>query len=249
MAKTDRQTDTTTRSSCWSVTAFNEDIPRLEDKTNFPAFVKEVWGGRETAPTTGTLHFQGAVVCNTQIRFSALKKWLPSAHIEPAIAKEALKKYCMKSETSAGPKQVLSNPDKFLKFHEALILVAQHVDYTAWQMDPVELWFQRAVNKILYDNPSLAGLLANPTMRRFYCDSWTVWRYHADKIASEKGRAEQSEDSITPPATEGVSDVGANTPDVAQGCDAGADEECRTLLPRSDWCEYCEAQEKSHPTL
>jgi len=230
MAKTDRQTDTTTRSSCWSVTAFGDDIPRLEDKENFPGFVKEVWGGRETAPTTGTLHYQGAVVCNTQVRFSAVKKWLPTAHIEPAMRADALKKYCMKSETAAGPKQVLTNPDKFLKFHEALVMVAKHVDYTAWLHDDPLLWYQRAVNRILIDNPALAGLFANPTMKRFYADSWHVWKFHA-----EKGGPSESEDSITPPATE--------RSDVAQGCEDSPNDpelECRHTLPRSDQCAWCQ---------
>nr|WAE43257.1 MAG: replication associated protein [Cressdnaviricota sp.] len=234
MASQTRQTDTTSRASCWSITAFNEDIPRLEDKTNFPAFVKEVWGGRETAPTTGTLHFQGAVVCNTQVRFSAIKKWLPTAHIEVAIRADALKKYCMKSETAAGPKQVLSNPDKFLKFHEALIMVAEHVDYAAWRHEEPSTWYNGAVRSILMKQPALAGLFANPTMKRFYADTWSVWRHHAEE--KRAGAVPPEEHSITPP----------------QGCEDSPEDpelDCRHTCPRTDWCNFCEQEEKSNPIL
>lgn len=258
MAATDRQTDTKFRSSCWSVTAFNEDIPRLEDKENFPNFVKEVWGGRETAPTTGTLHFQGAVVCNTQVRFSALKKWLPQAHIEPAMRANCLKKYCMKEETAAGIKQVLSNPDKFLKFHDALIFLSRHVDYTAWISEAPRTWYNRACIEIFMTKPELAGLFANPTMRRLYEDTWVAWKYWSDK--EKEGGPSVHEDSITPPAPEGTGLGTSTVADGAQGptgtleimgCfEEHADaEECRVLLPRSDWCEGCEALEKRYPIL
>ena len=51
--------DTTRKSTWWSVTAYNDEIESMEG--NFPEWVKAVYGGRETCPTTGRLHFQGAL--------------------------------------------------------------------------------------------------------------------------------------------------------------------------------------------
>lgn len=218
---------------------------RLEDKGNFPDFVKEVWGGRETCPTTGRLHFQGCLVTQ-QCRFSQIKSWLGQTRIEIARKEEALKKYVLKEETSAGPKQVTANASKYLKFHDALIMVAQHVDYTADAMLSPEEMFRKSVNTILWNQPELAGLFANPTMKRFYTESWHVWRHHADlkKESEGAGPLSPEEDSITPPQgpTGTLEIIGC----LEEHPDA---EECRTLLPRTDWCQGCENSEKRYPIL
>lgn len=107
MNKTDRQTDN--RGYWWSITAFNDEIQICEDNRLWPHFIKNIYGGREQCPTTGTIHFQGAIECKSQQRFAAIKKFLPTAHIELAIKSEALKKYVMKEDTAIGEKTVLEN--------------------------------------------------------------------------------------------------------------------------------------------
>lgn len=94
----------TMRATCWSVTAFNDEIERLEKRLEVPDYIKEIVGGVEACPDTGKLHFQGMLVCLHQVRMSKIKKWLPTAHLEICRNKEDLKKYVLKSETAVGPK-------------------------------------------------------------------------------------------------------------------------------------------------
>ena len=74
MPQTDRQTD---KATWWSLTIYDEkEIAKVEDSDNYPRFVKSISGGMEKCPTTGRLHFQGALQCRSQQRFSAIKDWL-----------------------------------------------------------------------------------------------------------------------------------------------------------------------------
>jgi len=123
---TDRQTDTTKKSGAWSVTAFNDEIALLEDNERYPNFVKEVHGGREVCPTTGTLHFQGAIILKSEQRMSAIKKWLPTANLQPAKVLEALKKYAMKSDTAVGDKVVRANETPHYRMEELLMMIAHN---------------------------------------------------------------------------------------------------------------------------
>lgn len=55
-------------------------------------------GQVEVAPTTGQLHLQ-LMLKTPQVRFSAVKKQFPKAHIEPARDRMALATYVQKDET------------------------------------------------------------------------------------------------------------------------------------------------------
>lgn len=110
--KTQTDTDTTIRASCWSITVFNDDYDIIEHWMNnpnsFPSWLKEVWGSREACPKSGRPH-QHICLVTTQIRLSTIKGELPTANISPVIKKEALKDYVMKAETSIGQKRVVKN--------------------------------------------------------------------------------------------------------------------------------------------
>lgn len=108
MSQTDK-TDKTTRATYWSVTAWKEEIDICRDATRFPPFVDSVDGQPEISPTTGALHLQGIIKCNRQVRLSALKSWLPTAHLEPARNIGALKQYVKKKETAAGEYMEVKN--------------------------------------------------------------------------------------------------------------------------------------------
>lgn len=133
MSKTDRQTD---KSSAWSVTAFNEEILLLEDASTYPEFVKEVLGGREMCPKTSKLHFQGAVILHSQQRLSALKKWLPTAHWEPAKQRDALKRYAMKADTAVGEKTIRENAIPYLDIEAKMRIMAEaYITFSAEDVD------------------------------------------------------------------------------------------------------------------
>jgi len=82
------------RSSCWSITINNPSPADLQP--NLPPGWKlqgQIEKGKE-----GTEHYQ-AMLVTPQVRFSAVKRHLPRAHIEPARSRDALQAYVNKADT------------------------------------------------------------------------------------------------------------------------------------------------------
>jgi len=183
--KTDRQTD---KSTWWSITAYNDEIALLEDTTKWPAEVKKVYGGREMCPTTERIHFQGAVQYSRQVRFSHVKKWLPTAHIEAARQETALKTYVMKADTAVGDKTVRENITPYFPHHAVCKLLAL-VDVPDTGDDERMFWDQ--VNKLLVTHQMLSSILSNSSFKSFFLKTKRTWR----KIAI----SEQGANSITAP--------------------------------------------------
>jgi len=89
------------RGNCWSVTINN---PSPADEENFQqAQQRSGWrvNGQIEKGTNGTPHYQ-LIVHTPQVRFSAMKKAFPRAHIELARNKEALAEYVKKEDTRIG---------------------------------------------------------------------------------------------------------------------------------------------------
>lgn len=173
------------RSSWWSITINNptkEDKERLE-KSNFPSFVK-YWKAQEEVGKEGTPHIQGALH-TAQTRLSAVKGWLPRAHIEVAKDKEALLKYVEKAETAVAGTQVVIKAD-YLAMDDALLAIAQNRPDSDifYKSDLVksrkehafEKWeFWHSVNKILKEKPKTVGLFTNPQLERAWINTRSVW--------------------------------------------------------------------------
>lgn len=85
---------TGTRSNCWSIT-INNPTKEETNCTMAPGWKLE---GQYEKGEEGTEHFQG-MLTTPQVRFSAVKKQFPRAHIEVARSKQALKKYVSKEDT------------------------------------------------------------------------------------------------------------------------------------------------------
>lgn len=178
MSKTDRQTD---KSACWSVTAFGDEINIIEDATTYPDYVKEILGGREMCPSTNKLHFQGAIILHSQQRLSALKKWLPTAHFEPARSREALKRYAMKDDTAVGEKTIRENAIPYLDIEAKMNIIAEaYLSFNASDVDKEmeykqrdekdgEFWFL-LTHKVL---PKYGGKIINSFA---YPEVRTLWR-------------------------------------------------------------------------
>lgn len=189
MAKTDRQTDTNAKATWWAVTAYNDDINIMENKDGYPDWVLKVYGGREVCPTTGTLHFQGAVQCVRQQRFTALKKWLPTANLKPARDKDDLKKYVMKEETAVGPKNEVVNDHALPYMTTDMILF----DITKWLMlthgtniqeYATEEYWWKAVNDLLMRHPKLAGNFLNKQLMNLWLKTIPAWKHN---VATKEG--------------------------------------------------------------
>lgn len=82
------------RSTCWSITINNP----TEDEYLIPLPVGWKIEGQLEVGDSGTQHYQG-MLRTPQVRFSAVKKIFPRAHIEVARNPIALKQYVHKEET------------------------------------------------------------------------------------------------------------------------------------------------------
>lgn len=85
---------TTQRSNCWSIT-INNPSP-VDMSPTLPMGWKLV--GQLEKGEEGTEHYQ-AMLTTPQVRFAAVKKVLPRAHIEVAKNRAALQKYVCKEES------------------------------------------------------------------------------------------------------------------------------------------------------
>jgi len=175
MSKTDRQTD---KATTWCVTAFDDEMDKLEDNARYPNFVKEVHGGRECCPTTQRTHFQGLIQLKSQQRLSAIKKWLPTAHLQVCRDIHALKKYVMKAETAVGDKVVRENVTPHYRMEELLIMIAADRteacdQYEEDQKFKEEYW--AIVNKIVYREQRLISAFTIPAMEKAWIQTRNVW--------------------------------------------------------------------------
>jgi len=190
MAQTDK-TDKTKRSTYWSVTAFKEEIATCRDGSRFPAFVEDVDGQTETCPNTGTIHFQGIIKCSRQVRLSAFKSWLPTAHLEPAKSVPALKNYVKKSETSNGDYQEVKNdmphyaPEEILEMLGEAYRSQRHVMekfIVANKFDNNAMFYHLLDIICEEKGRKYVRLFMNPIIKTMFC-GMKIWR----KERSEEG--------------------------------------------------------------
>lgn len=100
-------TTTPDRASCWSITINN---PREDEiKCHNPGWKLE---GQFEEGAEGTRHFQG-MLKTPQVRFAAVKRVFPRAHIEIAKNPKALEAYVHKSETRIAEYAGSSVPNMF----------------------------------------------------------------------------------------------------------------------------------------
>jgi len=151
------------RHSWWSITINNPTDEHFTALQSPVKYVKEMWYQQEVG-AQGTPHIQGCI--NTsQVRFSTLKEWLPTAHIEAARNKDALIRYCKKSETSVegtfthwsqrpsnsidDPEEVIAPATNFL-LDEILLFIASCLTMEEFQeyfTDPKTL-YDMGVNRL-----------------------------------------------------------------------------------------------------
>lgn len=116
------------RGTCWSVTINNptksdeEGIAQARQKGGW-----KVYGQLEKG-CEGTEHYQ-LMVTTPQVRFAAVKKAFPRAHIELARDKKALAKYVQKEDTRIG--EIISN-DKYPTVNAMWDLFADWLNYEGY---------------------------------------------------------------------------------------------------------------------
>lgn len=188
MSQTDRQTDTTQKATWWSITAFSqEEIDKLNGP-QFPEWVRKVFGGLESCPDTGRVHFQGAVQAHHQVRFSAVKQWLATSHIEPARNKEALRKYVMKQETAVGVKSEVENSTPYYRAHNLLEMLAKawsdlsfdDEDYIVDNKLNLKAQYWDLVKHILKNDKTLISAFMNPSLEKAWVNTASFWKHEAE---------------------------------------------------------------------
>jgi len=98
----------TDRATCWSLTIF--DMNEVDNWRSLSGW--KLSGQYEEGKETGKRHFQG-MLSTPQVRFSAVKRVFPSAHIEVARNKKALEKYTSKEETRVATYEATGVPTIF----------------------------------------------------------------------------------------------------------------------------------------
>jgi len=171
MAKTSRQTD---KSTYWEVTTYDKGEQDYIASRKWASWIDEFYGGLEECPTTKRVHYQGAIKCKTQQRFSAIKKEFPKAHIaQPIVAAAALIKYCMKKDTAVGEKVILKNEVPHFTMEMVLKLLAKVKAYDAPSDAEADYWIR--VNLCLIDHSFLVGVLATPMTFRAWKHTQHTW--------------------------------------------------------------------------
>lgn len=186
---------TSTKSSCWSITINNpteEDHNSLELLKSFNWF--KSWKGQLEEGTNNTPHIQG-MLKTEHIRFSAVKKAIPRAHIEAARNATALERYVQKEETRvAGLPEVkaITPTDLYrecmLYVYNDLCTVTREWSVDEWFTDPDhederirERWnsyngldiLDSVTRRLIENGARLEMYSSNPAVRssyeRFFC--------------------------------------------------------------------------------
>lgn len=162
----------TERATCWSITINN---PGPADDEAVALARQKGWkveGQLERAPTTGTVHWQ-LMVKTPQVRFSAVKKQFPRAHIEVARNASALASYVHKEETREGA--LPTSQDKYPSLSKYWQLIYNVLsengpaeDEHEWDrmQDKAKLdLLDEASYKLIYDGYHVETIAVNPQTR------------------------------------------------------------------------------------
>lgn len=174
-------TDTTQRATTWSIT-INNPTPADEECINLARQSGWKVEGQLEKGEEGTPHYQ-LLVRTPQVRFSAIKKAFPRAHIEVARNVDALKAYVHKEQTREGelPSQQEQYPSlsKFWDLIEEQLHIAGSinvvqkpagpgsspiVDWSLHSSDPLSE-FDWAVENLIRDGYRVESLAVNPANR------------------------------------------------------------------------------------
>lgn len=194
----------TLRSTCWSITINN---PCASDDELINLARQRGWKveGQLEKGQEGTFHYQLRLI-TPQVRWSAVKKAFPRAHIEVARDPVALGKYVTKEETRAG--SLPTGQDKYPSLSKVWDLIYQvynSEDTDGWNVlslsdGAVEFYdedlerefrktplvvFDRAIKVLILKGYHLESIASNPSTR-------SMWKLYArELIARSASEAEQ----------------------------------------------------------
>lgn len=159
------------RATCWSVTINMKNVAKSTADECIQLARAAGWkvdGQLEKGDEEGTPHYQ-LMVSTPQVRFTAVKKMFPTAHIEIARKPQALKAYVHKEDTREGdlPEQNEFYPS-LAKFWDLLIPELTPLrDYGSEVVNPKRRLDQLddAVRKLIAKGYHVEGIGMNPATR------------------------------------------------------------------------------------
>lgn len=203
------------RGCCWSITINN---PTDSDtKCDHPGWSLD---GQYEIGAEGTRHFQGILKTGKQVRFSAVKRVFPRAHIEVARNRKALEAYVKKEETRVGEFQRTEIPNMFV-FQDTIAKAFDMEELQRrWLDEDISKMYKHDINEmalaytdelvaqhIVQGGRGLEFIAINPMWR----SSWKkFWRYIIRRNAS----------SQVSPQTEGVREEIPPGEELPNGTDA-----------------------------
>lgn len=159
---------TQARASCWSITINN---PSAADEENINLARQRGWKveGQLEVGEKGTPHYQLKV--NTpQVRFSAVKKAFPRAHIEIAKNAFALEQYVHKEETREG--ELVQSNDRYPSMLKLWELWSDYIDERSenlaketWTEDEFLINFDFFIKDLIVDGYNVESMAVNPQIR------------------------------------------------------------------------------------
>lgn len=184
---------TSDRATCWSLTINN---PTPDDEENIAMAMQKGWriDGQREKGAEGTEHYQ-LILHTPQVRFSAVKKQFPRAHIEVARNRAALAAYVGKEATRVGQlatkAELYPSQSKFFELVWEVILA-----------DPTKSEFRRASNGRFITPKNALVFGAKELIRRGYvveniaCNPMTIqaWAlFHDDFLVRKTNRQTDAE--------------------------------------------------------
>lgn len=154
----------TERASAWSLTINN---PTQTDRYNINTLPAN-WTiiGQEEVGKEGTPHLQ-LMLKTPQVRFSAVKKHFPRAHIEIARNVKALEEYVQKEDTRVS---TLVQDKRFLTLPQLWDQFAEYIDnkrgaHNDWNEEEWLVQFDKFCNQAIEDGYHIELMAVNPQIR------------------------------------------------------------------------------------
>jgi len=158
----------TDRGTCWSIT-INNPLPADDDNIAL-ARQKSGWSviGQIEKGTEGTPHYQ-IMLKTPQVRFSAVKKAFPRAHIELARNHKALEEYVQKEDTREGDLPTSDRYPSMAKLWELFNTWCSdkdyHKKYQLWNSDTWLEKFDFFINETIMQGYVVETMAVNPQVR------------------------------------------------------------------------------------
>lgn len=214
----------TIRATTWSLTINN---PTVQEEEQIALARQRGWrvDGQKEVGENGTPHYQ-LLVRTPQVRFSAVKKQFPRAHIEVARNVEALENYVHKEETRVGG--LPTNQDKYpslskywdLVFDYFAELGKEGFDYVAMSDGRVRFYHENrrimshdsplvlldeATRHLIENGYHVEGIACNPSTRSAWKICWNaiMVRCYNEKKNREL-KTQQNETDVQVQSPEGI---------------------------------------------